>query len=1210
MKKRAIRRTLAIITTLPLGAAFSQAQTSPAVATPATDDATEADVVVLDPFTVTTEHEGYQAVDTLAGGRVRTELKDTAASLSVVTSKLMQDLGVTNAEELLVYTNNTEVAGLGGNFSGLSNRGTGVSLDGPAEGKRLANPGGVNRARGLTGMDSTRNYFLSDIPWDGYNISRVDISRGPNSFLFGVGSPSGISNVSTNDAMFTDKGSIEVHYGSFGSTRESLDYNKVLIPDQLAMRVDLVNDNRYYRQDPAFNHSMRAYGALRFDPKFLRTDSAHTKITASFEHGRVRSNNPRTLPPIDYITGYLNDPQASATGYNPWTYTQDGATGMDHSQSLWASAGSVSNQYQFGGSPQFYYDGTNGVLLGAGESSFRMGPGTHPNTWNVHSSGYSGHARAMNYIATHVNGLSEADAPYQGSYMGTVSYYDQTLTDPSIFDFYNKLIDGDNKREWQDWDAYNVSVVQSLFKERLTVQAVYDHQEYSTGNKGLLNNRTPLLLLDLNSYQLAGNPTWLGGETVNPNVGRPVLFADQGKYEQTDIDRNNYQVTAAYDLNFERDFSSKGLWARILGRHQFTGLWSRSERFSVQRSYNLNGVDYSYRIATGDTAARLRDNGYNWLAYMGPSMLGTTGTGANLDYLSTLTLPSSVEYRIFDKTWTAGSSVLPTDPWTFTGENGASVTLTQVDNPANYRGYVRTVFPSISRGDPVLATGGHTGEQIITSKAVMYQGHFWDDTIVPSVGYREDTTRQRGGDPVSGQGIVDLNYDLTPAQSATTNSTSYGVALHLPKAIKKRLPEGTDLSFYYFRGQNETPKIRYGLDGLPLANESGKTDDYAVQFDGLNGHLTARLTYFKTKNENSSASVGQPLATWLVQGLPTITLQYAAWALAERQLGIDPATNQVIGAPASWGEWQVKRWWTPHSWMYSDPAAADRFEQAMKTSFAEQYPQSYWDAWGFSIDVDAIKRGDWLHVNRAWDNPQDIGRFGGSSTIGGEYPTIDQNLESKGYELEITIRPVKNWDITFNGSKVDATQTGYGVGATKVLTGMADLYLGTPVGYANIWGGFETAKQMFLGDVWSKYLAQIALIGSVQPEMRKYHFNVISNYSFSTGILKGFNTGGAYRWQDKAVSSYHIHETEIYGQTAWIANVNDPIYSPSEGHVDLWFGYERPLTDKVKWRVQLNLRNVGESKGLVPITYQPDGTVAQSRIQEGMTYDLSMRFMF
>jgi hypothetical protein len=37
---------------------------------------------------------------------------------------------------------------------------------------------------------------------------------------------------------------------------------------------------------------------------------------------------------------------------------------------------------------------------------------------------------------------------------------------------------------------------------------------------------------------------------------------------------------------------------------------------------------------------------------------------------------------------------------------------------------------------------------------------------------------------------------------------------------------------------------------------------------------------------------------------------------------------------------------------------------------------------------------------------------------------------------------------------------------------------------------------------------------------------------------------------------------------------------------------------------------VGETKGLVPIAYEPDGTVAQSRIQEGQTYDLSMKFMF
>jgi outer membrane receptor for ferric coprogen and ferric-rhodotorulic acid len=348
MKKRNMRRALALMSALPLGVAL-HAQTAPALPTNSAADANaadaDADMVTLDPFTVTAEHEGYQAVDTLAGGRVRTELKDTPAALTVVTSKFLQDLGVTNAEKLLIYTNNTEVSGLGGNFSGLANRGSGVNVSSPAEASRLVNPAGTNRARGLTAMDNTRNYFPSDIPWDGYNISRVDISRGPNSFLFGVGSPSGISNASTNEAMFTDKGNVEVRYGSFGSTRESLDYNKVLIPNELTARIDLVNDKTLYRQEPAYNHTKRAYGALRFDPKFLKTDSAHTKIQANYEYGEVKSNNPRTLPPIDYVTGYLNDPKASATGYNPWTYVLENSQPIS-SVSAWTNNGSLGNEYQ------------------------------------------------------------------------------------------------------------------------------------------------------------------------------------------------------------------------------------------------------------------------------------------------------------------------------------------------------------------------------------------------------------------------------------------------------------------------------------------------------------------------------------------------------------------------------------------------------------------------------------------------------------------------------------------------------------------------------------------------------------------------------------------------------------------------------------------------------------------------------------------------
>ena len=39
---------------------------------------------------------------------------------------------------------------------------------------------------GPAGTKFTHDFFLSDIPWDSYNIDRIDISRGPNAILFAV----------------------------------------------------------------------------------------------------------------------------------------------------------------------------------------------------------------------------------------------------------------------------------------------------------------------------------------------------------------------------------------------------------------------------------------------------------------------------------------------------------------------------------------------------------------------------------------------------------------------------------------------------------------------------------------------------------------------------------------------------------------------------------------------------------------------------------------------------------------------------------------------------------------------------------------------------------------------------------------------------------------------------------------------------------------
>ncbi|MEO8206482.1 MAG: TonB-dependent receptor plug domain-containing protein, partial [Chthoniobacterales bacterium] len=844
MNKITTRHALALLSALFLGAESIPAQTAPDRGpVPPADSAqsssvtisTENSAIILDPFTVTIDHEGYQALDTLGGARTRTKLIDTPSATSVITPKLLQDLGVTNSEDLLRYTTSTETGGFYGNFSGMTSRGAGIS--GAAEGERLANPAGINRSRGLGALDNTRNYLLSSIPWDGYNISRVDISRGPNSFLFGVGSPSGISNVTTNDANFKNSGSVEGRYGSFGSTREAFDLNRILIPNELAFRLDLVDDQTKYEQKPAFNHTQRAYAAVRYEPRFLKFPSARTKIQANFESGKVRSNNPRTLPPLDYITGYLRDSRASATGYNPWTYSPSSSSSganTDLNGSYYASYGSIGNWYQWGNGTQYYWDAATGALLNAGDPGFGSPTGANygaaTNRYHIHTGGYSLYAQNANavYIQQH-DGVDAG--PFAGASGGSVSYFDQTLSDRSVFDYFNKLIDGPNKREWQDWNAVNVNVVQSFFNNKLTLQGVVAHEDYKRGQEGLLSNLTPTIMLDLDQY-LLDYPTWLGGGTSNPNLGRPLVFGPYGDGKRDRTKRDNLQLTVAYNLDFADIFKNERLGS-VLGRHEFTGLLSRSTATDSNMGYKLAGIDHNY-AATWAKASKLSENGINWLAYLGPSMLGTNASRSGLSALNATIDPTNYLMRVYDRTWTAGSSVDPTAPWTFTGPDGAAVTLTQADNPANFKGYTRvpaSVLTSATSMDD-LRTKSSMRDQRIDSKALMYQGHFWNDAIIPSFGYRQDKTRQRGNtaEQDSTTGFYSEIKTITDTGiSTTTHSTSYGAAVHLPNGLKQKLPEGTDVSFYYFHGANETPKVRYAIDGSQLPNEKGKTDDYSVQ---------------------------------------------------------------------------------------------------------------------------------------------------------------------------------------------------------------------------------------------------------------------------------------------------------------------------------------------------------------------------------------------
>ncbi len=228
--------------------------------------------IELSPFVVDESNDvGYLANNTLAGSRLNTRLKDTPASISVFTPEFLEDLSAFRLEEAMQYAVNTEFWD-DDDRSALTGNGVFSSYQ-------------DYRVRGLN-TSRARNYFpTSEIPTESGLIGRIEDSRGPNAVVFGIGSPGGIINVSTKQALFgRDFRRVSLTVGSFDEYRTALDWNQPLIKGKLAARLNLIyNDSQSFRHWE-FEEHVRAHIALGY----RITD--RTTLRLEFERGRVNSN--------------------------------------------------------------------------------------------------------------------------------------------------------------------------------------------------------------------------------------------------------------------------------------------------------------------------------------------------------------------------------------------------------------------------------------------------------------------------------------------------------------------------------------------------------------------------------------------------------------------------------------------------------------------------------------------------------------------------------------------------------------------------------------------------------------------------------------------------------------------------------------------------------------------------------------------------------
>ena len=1181
-------------------------------ATPAAVEVTnsgagEEQPLVLSPFVVDAAEEkgSYKANSTLAGTRVRTDLNDVASAISVVTAQFLQDTGARNNQDLLVYTLNTEVAGLNGNFSGAAGN---ISFQ-----ENTLTPQNTTRVRGLSAADNTRDYFLTDIPWDSFNIGRVDIQRGPNSILFGVGSPGGIINNDVNNAEFINSNNIRNIYGSYGSLRDSFDLNRVLIPQQLAIRVSWVNDEEKYQQAYAYNNTTRYYGALRYDPKLFKKGD-HTSIQVKFEKGDVSSNNPRTLPPNDLITPWFG---LGKPTINEWTrgsdFTSQGPASPGQPYAAEPAFGGVSSSqnpgYGFGGysSPVLYYNGAENN----GHKSAT--PSYITTAFETTAGGLSAGANVGDYPYYTNLGIASYNLYAVGNNLPGGSYYsNKSLTDPSVFNFFDNLIDGPNKHEWQNWNALNASVSQTFFDDRLGFNLVYDQQKYNNGQTSLLGS-SPFIGVDVNATYPDG--------TQNPNLGRAFTGGGANNDNASFIDRHSVRLTGTVDLRAS-DFLNKQSWAaRILGNHVINGLLEEDNKKEFDESWDQYLTTLEWYQVTDTVGAPEATRQFNYVDYLGPTMSNmSSASGLNLSPISTVLAPGaqSQVWR-FNPTWNK-PNVNPSDPFTYYNYGANQLTVgTQGDNPANYVGYQYTPVTWLNANNPQdfpsLVTSANRSKFTDISTGFIWQGNMLDGEFVPTFGWRKDkvVSYQTQGPVNSSDNFVSTDFGTDPASrhEAEGETKAWGAVYHFPKFLTSWLPGDTKFSVFFNHNQNFEAEVpRVGLTGVQIPNPVGKTKEYGFAVSTLNDKLTFRVNWYRTLVANDTLSGGLPgPGAYEIWAVPTWGYQYAT-VLQQGLEGKLPDSNglwnygyndQSLGIAGHSGN-------TP---TFANPNDSDYAQsQTIVNAWVNStIPASFFNAWGIYPNPinPALAKASGELVSAYGGTPFTPGPNWYSLEVSSSSNNVATTVDtlSRGEEYELSGQPLRNWNITANFARTFATHENIDALTKSVMSELNQFFAG-PAGQLRFWGaGGTPISQTWTNDVYNAYLVQLNSQGQSAPEVSRWRFNLITTYNFDRGPLNGCFIGGASRLEAGRIEGY------AYSQTLGTLDVTKPWMGPNDEHFDIWFGYQRKIfMKKIDWRIQANLRNVGEKTQLVPSQYEPDGSLALERIEEGMTWEIENSFTF
>ncbi|HLP25608.1 MAG TPA: TonB-dependent receptor, partial [Acidobacteriota bacterium] len=1087
------------------GSAFAQSAPASSAAAPASEeprpklnDANTAatpdapkpdDVVMLSPFSVKADNRGYFASNTMSGTRLNSKIEDLGQSITVMTKEQMLDFAMIDINDVFDHMASTEGTN---SYSDFVTDRTGAVVDNVS-----LNPNNANRVRGIGNANiAFNNIGMSGrVPVDPLWMDSLELSRGPNANIFGLGNASGTVNQVPATANVTrDFTRLETRADSYGGWRGSVDVNRMLYRNKLAIRASYANQHTGFIREPSGEDARRLSFQVKAQP------FKNTTIAASWYNYKNASVRPNYTTPRDYYTDWFD---AGRPGWNPVTRLVTFADGR-----VMGNGNVVGSTTPYSAAPSFFTGGAET------RSPFQIGaPGEAPYWTIARYTGNPSSPAGNNYGTTDPYSASAvgiglltmgASDTYTATQQPLYNSVARPISDRSIYDWTEINLMG-NSKAWDDVDTYMAQIDQIIIntpRQTLAAQATYLREdakrlENQPMGPASVNSNVGQLQVDVNTHYLDGTP--------NPYFGRPYLRSSEPYLRDKPVLWDTVRAQAVYRVDFSQE---KNLF-KWLGTQQVLGYYE----YKDQKNWNYN---YRHTALSLDKAYQQR------YASLGAPL----GTQTNVNWHSShLNASGAViplnNYARLNEQYYVGSTVggpIEYAPSYFP----EGVSLPYVWGPS-----ATQMFRDVSQVGWTPGYGGGLANlnSVVKTFGGVLQSTFLDGKLVGTFGLRKDTVNDRNS------AIVPLSSDLRSYNRAEADEFSgdWRVAsgntktasivarpfrdlrfiqssIERDTGIKRLLAEAVGgLSLTYNKSDNfiaQGPAYDLFLNRLP--NQTGTSKDLGLWLTLFDGKLSLRYTKFETLQLNlrngDISTMAQRILRYegfVANDAWNLRKQATAW-LSGVGTGGSASDEQIAAAIKMPLEQYVGLKAIGANGTY---AAVNDMQSKGHEVEINYNPTRYWTVSASLTQTEAINTSAGAAVD---------------DYIAARMP-IWTTLEDPRYTQTTA---------TINGVTTTINATNIPTGATGHLLWWN--ILGSTFSSGNTNGGYNatnSAATNFAGNVNAPMSVFRALIGRPRPQLREYQakFNTKYNLAGMTGhnVLKNVSVGGSVRYASKGSIGFY-----------------------------------------------------------------------------------------